>query len=183
LFADGSIQGYTGYLGEPYHVPFQGDAAYRGYPIFERERLAAIVGELHRAGWQVVIHGNGDAAIDDIIHAYGKAQSESPREDARHVIIHAQMAREDQLDAMADLAITPSFFSLHTYYWGDRHRDIFMGPERAMRISPARSAIERGIRFSIHCDTPVVPMTPLLLAWAAVNRISTGGSSSAPSSD
>ena len=176
LFADGSIQGYTGYLAEPYHVAFQGDAAYRGYPIFERERLAAIVGELHRAGWQVVIHGNGDAAIDDIIHAYGKAQSESPREDARHVIIHAQMAREDQLDSMAELAITPSFFSLHTYYWGDRHRDIFMGPERAMRISPARSAIERGIRFSIHCDTPVVPMTPLLLAWAAVNRISTGGS-------
>ena len=176
VFADGSIQGYTGYLAEPYHVPFQGDTAYRGYPIFERDRLAEIVDELHRAGWQVVIHGNGDAAIDDILHAYGKAQSEAPREDPRHVIIHAQMARDDQLDAMAALAITPSFFSLHTYYWGDRHRDIFMGPERAMRISPARGAIERGIPFSIHCDTPVVPMTPLLLVWAAVNRISTGGS-------
>ena len=175
VFADGSIQGYTGYLAKPYHVPFEGDADYRGYPIFPREKLVSIVGDLHRAGWQVVIHGNGDAAIDDILDAYRTALAETPRPDARHAVIHAQMAREDQLDAMHELGVTPSFFSLHTYYWGDRHRDIFMGPERAMRMSPAQSAVRRGIRFSIHCDTPVVPMTPLLLVWAAVNRISTGG--------
>jgi predicted amidohydrolase YtcJ len=76
---------------------------------------------------------------------------------------------------MAELGITPSFFSLHTYYWGDRHRDIFMGPERAARMSPAHAALKRRVPFTIHCDTPVVPMTPLLLAWAAVNRLSTSG--------
>ena len=32
IIADGSIQGYTGYLSEPYYVPFKGDANYRGYP-------------------------------------------------------------------------------------------------------------------------------------------------------
>jgi hypothetical protein len=78
---------------------------------------------------------------------------------------------------MAELDVIPSFFSLHTYYWGDRHREIFMGPERAARMSPARSAMDRGLRFTIHTDAPVVPMEPLRLVWAAVNRRSSSGAS------
>jgi hypothetical protein len=85
------------------------------------------------------------------------------------------MTRDDQLDRMARLGAIPSFFSLHTYYWGDRHRDIFLGPERTSRISPARSALARGVRFTLHCDTPVVPIEPVRLVWAAVNRRSMGG--------
>ncbi len=180
LFQDGSIQGYTGYLSKPYHVPFEGDESYRGYAIFPREQLLEIVTDLHQHGWQVAIHGNGDAAIDDILDAFEAAQEKHPREDARHIIVHSQMAREDQLDRIADLRAIPSFFSLHTYYWGDRHRDIFMGPERAQRISPARSAQDRGLHYTIHCDTPVVPMTPLLLVWAAVNRQTVNGASLGP---
>lgn len=85
------------------------------------------------------------------------------------------MSREDNLDKMKELGVIPSFFSLHTYYWGDRHRDIFMGPERAMRMSPAKSALDRGIIFTTHCDTPVVPQEPLKAVWAVVNRLSTSG--------
>ncbi len=174
-FRDGSIQGYTGYLSKPYHTPFQGDSSYRGYPLSSREVFAQNVKKIHDAGHQILIHGNGDAAIDDILYAFEKAQRENPRPDPRHVIIHSQMAREDQLDKMKKLGVIPSFFSLHTYYWGDRHRDIFMGPERAARMSPARSALDRGIVFTIHCDTPVVPQDPLLAVWSAVNRVSTSG--------
>jgi hypothetical protein len=76
---------------------------------------------------------------------------------------------------MQELGITPSFFSAHTYYWGDRHRDIFMGPERAARMSPSRSALERDMRFSVHLDSPVVPMQPMLLLWSTVNRLSSSG--------
>ena len=123
----------------------------------------------------MAVHGNGDACIDDILDAFDAAQRAHPRQDARHVVIHAQMARDDQLDRMAKLGVIPSFFSLHTYYWGDRHREIFMGPERAARMSPARSAMDRGLRFTIHTDSPVVPMEPLRLVWAAVNRRSTSG--------
>src|SRR5712692_2075128 len=175
LIADGSIQGYSGYLSQPYAVPPPGRKAdYVGYPFVSREELTARVKALHEAGHQIAIHGNGDAAIDNILYAYREAQQASPRADARHIIVHSQMAREDQLDAMKELGIIPSFFSLHTYYWGDRHRDIFLGRERAYRISPTQSAHKRGMRFTIHTDTPVVPMDPLLLVWSAVNRISTG---------
>ncbi|WP_116368531.1 amidohydrolase [Parahaliea mediterranea] len=175
IVSDGSIQGYTGYLSHPYHTPFRGDDSYRGYPTFERDKLAEIVGKIHRAGIQMAIHANGDGAIDDVIYAFEKAQQAHPVADPRLILIHSQMARDDQLDAMKQLGITPSFFSAHTYYWGDRHRDIFIGPERASHISPTRSAGERDLKYTVHLDSPVVPMDPILLLWSTVNRVSTSG--------
>ena len=130
-----------------------------------------MVTSLHRDGYQIAIHANGDAAIDDVIHAFQVAQEEHPRSDARHRIEHCQMVRRDQLDAIADLGLSPSFFVGHVFYWGDRHRDIFMGPERAAGISVLRSATDREIRFTVHDDTPVTPVNPLQLVWVSVNRL------------
>jgi hypothetical protein len=175
IIADGSIQGYTGYLEKPYFVPFHGDDHYRGYPRIPRAELFDWVEKYHQQGLQLAIHGNGDASIEDIIDAIEAAQAKYPRQDARHIIVHAQMARQDQLERMKALAITPSFFVAHTYYWGDRHRDIFMGPERAAHMSPAASAQALGLPYTIHLDTPVVPMNPLFLVWTAVNRLSSTG--------
>jgi predicted amidohydrolase YtcJ len=175
LIADGSIQGYTGYLSQPYHVPPGADPEFRGYPRILRDDLFERVSRLQAAGFQIAVHGNGDASIDDILDAFAAASAEFPREDARPIIIHAQMTRADQLDRMRTLGVVPSFFSLHTFYWGDRHRALFMGPERAAGMSPAQSALERGVRFTIHCDAPIVPMEPLRLVWSAVNRKTRSG--------
>lgn len=181
LFADGSIQGYTAHLRDPYHVYAGNDPAYRGYPRVPHEQLIERVRRHHEAGLQIAMHANGDAAIDSVLDAFEAAQRAHPRVDPRHIIIHAQMARGDQLDRMKALGVIPSFFPLHTYYWADRHREIFLGPERTERISPARSALERGLRFTAHADTPVVPMEPLRIVWSLVNRRSTGGRVIGPS--
>ena len=174
-FSDGSIQGYTGYLSQPYHSHSHNDPRYRGYPRMDRDALAKQIITVHQAGYQIAVHGNGDAAIDDVLFAFEQAFETAPRADARHIIIHAQMAREDQLDRMKEMGLIPSFFNLHTYYWGDRHWDIFMGPERAARMSPAASAVAKGLVYTLHADTPVVPMEPMRIVWAAVNRLSSGG--------
>jgi len=175
LMADGSIQGYTGHLREPYHVPPVDDPDYRGYALVPPESLTATVTLLHAAGLQLAIHGNGDAAIDAILDALEHAQAKQPRDDARPIVIHAQMAQEQQLDRMARLGAIPSFFALHTWYWGDRHSERFLGPKRAARISPAQSAVARDIPFTLHTDTPVVPLEPMRLWSAAVNRTTTSG--------
>ncbi len=175
LVADGSIQGYTGYLSHPYHVPYHGDTDYRGYPAIPREQLFAKVEALHRAGYQLAIHGNGDESIEDILDAFEAAQRAHPVADPRMILVHSQMSRRDQVARMKALGITPSFFSAHTWYWGDRHRDIFMGPERAAVMSPARWAQEEGLRFSSHLDTPVTPMLPLQAVWSQVHRQTTAG--------
>ena len=180
LFSDGSIQIFTAYMSQPYHTPYRGDATYCGYPIYERDVLADHILRLHEAGHQIHIHVNGDGAGDDVLHGFERALERHPRTDHRHTIIHGQTLREDQLDLIATLGISISFFSYHVYVWGDRHRDLFLGPERAKRISPAASASKRGICYTLHNDTPVTPMRPLPLIWCAVNRLTAGGRTLGP---
>ena len=177
LFQDGSIQGYTGYLSNPYHKLLDAGlpGQWRGYAIHTRAALAELITGYHKKGWQVAVHANGDAAIDDVLEAYEQAQKALPYVNRRHIIIHCQTAREDQLDRIRRLGVVPSFFVVHTYYWGDRHHEIFLGPDRAGRINPLRSALERRIPFTNHNDSAVTPMDPLLSVWAAVNRRTASG--------
>ena len=176
LMLDGSPQGKTAWFTKPYHVTPEGQPAdYRGYPAMPDERADALVAEAFANGWQVLSHCNGDAAADQFIAAVGRAAEAKPAPDRRPVMIHAQTVREDQLDRMAELGILPSFFASHVFYWGDYHREVVMGPERAARISPMRSAQRRGLRFNIHNDSPVVPPDILRLVWcAAARRTRTG---------
>ena len=69
----------------------------------------------------------------------------------------------------------PSFYGLHVWNWGDRHRDIFLGPDRAARLDPAGSAVREGLPFSLHADTPVLPQMTMLSIHTAVNRETKGG--------
>src|SRR3712207_8742816 len=55
--------------------------------------------------------------------------------------------------------------------WGDRHHKLFLGPERAARIDPLASALQRDIRFGLHNDSPVTPISPLLSVGTAVSRL------------
>jgi predicted amidohydrolase YtcJ len=177
---DGSIQGYTGFLSEPYYQPGEHAAEYRGYPNIDADTLKTQVKATHCSGQQVAVHGNGDAAIDQFLDAWEAALEACPADDARPVLVHAQMSRADQLERMKKLGVTPSFFSAHVYYWGDRHRDIFLGPERAARISPAASALALGLPFTTHLDTPIVPIDSMLQLWTPVARETSSGQALGP---
>ncbi len=174
LILDGSPQGKTAYLTRPYALPPSGQGAdYRGYPIFQQPVLDALVARPLAAGVPVLAHANGDAAADMLIDAVA-ASGEADR-DHRLVMIHAQTVREDQLQRMLDLGMIPSFYSAHTFYWGDWHRDSVLGPERAARISPTRSARDLGLHFTVHNDSPVVPPDMIRLLWATTNRVTRSG--------
>ncbi len=169
LVLDGSPQGKTAFLREPYHVPPAGQTEdYRGYPIVPGPAVDGLVALWSSRKVPILAHANGDAAADLLIEAVAKAKADW---DHRTVMIHAQTVREDQLDRMKELGIIPSFFSAHTFYWGDWHRDSVLGPERASRISPTRSARNRGMHFTVHNDAPVVPPDMIRLLWATTNRL------------
>lgn len=175
IFIDGSVPGMTGWMSKPYHTSFHGDLCHCGHATMPIEDFEGTILRAHLQGFQVAIHAGGDQAIEACITAIRKAQAAEPRPDARHRIEHCHYPRPDQLDAMVELGITPSFFVAHTYYWGERYIDYVLGPERAGRISPLRSARNRGIRFSLHSDSPHVPVDPLRDVFSAVNRVSHGG--------
>jgi predicted amidohydrolase YtcJ len=139
---------------------------------------AAVARALHEAlalRVALLAHANGDAAAQMLIDAVEVARRDTGNSTTKVVMIHAQTVRDDQLDRMAKLNVTPSFFVGHTYYWGDWHRDETLGVSRAERISPTRSAIERGLPFTLHTDTPVVPPEMLLTLWSATTRRTRSG--------
>jgi predicted amidohydrolase YtcJ len=176
ISADGSPQGKTAFLTAPYvHPPHGQPADYRGYPTVTQEELDRWFDFSWTRGLPLIVHCNGDAAADQMIAAVRKAVVTHGPRDMRPVMIHAQMIRHDQVDAMAELGIVPSFFTAHTFFWGDWHRAETVGPERAAGMSPAAYAQTRGIAFTNHTDAPVVPPDQLMLVWTAVNRVSRSG--------
>ena len=171
---DGSPQGKTAYLSHPYKVPPPGQPkTYRGYPGMPRQsQLDSLVDYAFSKNWQVLMHCNGDAAGDMMIQSVRYASTKLGMADRRPVMIHAQTARYDQLDSMKQLGIIPSFFSMHTFYWGDWHRDETLGQERAFRISPAQTAYRKGLIFTEHHDAPVGLPSSIMILHTAVNRTS-----------
>jgi len=146
LILDGSPQGKTAYITKPYLVPPHGqDEQYKGYPLIPQESVDQLINKYSMAEIPIMAHANGDAAADMLLEAVRKSSIAS---DHRTVMIHAQTVREDQLDQMKELKIIPSYFSTHTFYWGDWHRDSVFGNERASRISPTNSTLKRKM---LHC--------------------------------
>lgn len=170
ILVDGSPQGFTAYLSEPYFNTRDKPANYRGFALIDQQALTKLVTRYHKNGYQLALHGNGDDAIETIINAVESAQNTELRVDARHIIVHAQTIRKDQLARLKALSLTPSFFVSHTYYWGDWHRQESLGPIRAANISPTQWAGDFGLRYSLHSDAPVTPMNPMQLLWSATNR-------------
>jgi predicted amidohydrolase YtcJ len=177
LTLDGSPQGKTAWLSQPYKVPPAGQPDdYSGYPTIPDPAIVDEYFDLAlKNNWQILVHANGDAASEEMIRAFEKSAGVHGNEDRRPVMIHAQTVREDQLDRMRDLGIMPSFFPLHTFYWGDWHRDETLGKKRAYRISPAQSALRRDMRFTTHHDAPVVAPNSTMVLFTAVNRVSRSG--------
>jgi predicted amidohydrolase YtcJ len=64
---------------------------------------------------------------------------------------------------------------MHTYYWGDWHRDETLGKERAYRISPAVSTMKRNMRWTSHHDAPVALPDSIRILSSCVTRKSRSG--------
>ena len=173
---DGSPQGRTAWVTEPYHEGPPGAAAdYRAYARMAPDEYKPGAAALIERGVPFLAHGNGDAAMDLMMDGVEEAVGDMDVvPDHRSVIIHAQLMRADQLDRAAWLGVVPSFFSAHTFFWGDWHLQSF-GEERGTNVSPTRWAIDRGVNFTIHNDAPIVPPDIMRLVSITVNRKSRSG--------
>jgi len=173
---DGSPQGRTAWVTEPYHEgPPGAEPDYRAYGRMDPEAYKSRAAGLIQRGVPYLAHANGDAAMDLMLDGVEEAiadMDEAP--DHRSVIIHAQLMRADQLDRAAELNVVPSFFAAHSFFWGDWHVRSF-GEERGSNISPVRWAIDRGVNFTVHNDAQVVPPDIMRLVSITVNRKTRSG--------
>ena len=176
LSFDGSPQGKTAWLTHPYHVaPESLDGGYKGYATFADDKAADLVANTFKNNRQVLVHANGDAAIDQFINSIELATKQYGNVDRRPVLIHGQTLRKDQIQKLVDLKIFPSLFPMHTFYWGDWHAESVLGHPRADFISPAKSVLEAGLMFTSHHDAPVARPNSFRVIDATVNRTTRSG--------
>jgi hypothetical protein len=172
---DGSPQGKTAYFTTPYLTGGPGgEENWTGAPGFPEDYVKAFVKKVYDVGLPLNIHANGDAAIDMLLRAHEYAAAGDLARQRHVTVIHSQFVRPDQLDKYVAYSITPSFFTEHTYYFGDTHV-LNRGEEQAFFLSPMRAAIDKGLRPTNHTDFVVAPLDQLFVIWTAVNRISRGG--------
>jgi len=171
---DGSPQGKTALVSQPYLTGGPGgEENWQGESSITQEQLDSITQTLFDAKVPMHIHTNGDGAIDMMIKTVEKAGI-TAKDDRRTVIVHSQFQRPEHLPKYLELGLIPSYFTLHTYYWGDVHiKNI--GEQAAYFISPMKAAKEAGLTFSNHSDFNVTPLDPFFIIWSAMARESRSG--------
>jgi predicted amidohydrolase YtcJ len=180
IVADGSPQGRTAFFTTPYLVAGPaGQKQWRGEPSFPQPVLNEMVQKVYDGGATLFTHCNGDAAIDALLEAHRVASGDDPAKPRGTVGVHSQFIRRDQLEKYAAWKITPSFFTLHCFYFGDTHV-ANRGPEQAAFISPMKSARALGLRPSNHTDFNVSPLDQLFTIHTAVNRTTRSGATLGP---
>ena len=172
---DGSPQGKTAYFTSPYLAGGpSGQKNWRGEPSFPETEVKAFFKKVYGLGLPLNVHANGDAAIDMLLRAHEYAAADDLNKDRHVTIIHSQFVRPDQLDKYVSYKMTPSFFTEHTFYFGDTHV-LNRGKQQAFFESPMRAAIDKGLRPTNHTDFVVTPLDQMFVMWTAVNRISRDG--------
>lgn len=176
LTIDGSPQGFTAWRDRPYYKPV-GDykPGYSGYAAATGEQVLGALDWAYENNVQIMVHSNGEAASDLLITAIRLAEAKHGKADRRTVLVHGQFQREDQADAFVRLGVIPSLFPMHTFYWGDWHRDHTVGPEAAQNISPVGWYLSRGSIFTTHHDAPVAFPDSMRVLAATVTRRSRSG--------
>lgn len=165
LVSDGSNQGRTGLQREAYFGREDHGLAY-----IEKDKLREITVKRALQGWQVVIHANGDQAIDNALDAIEAAYAAGVPMAMRFRIEHCSILHDEQIARIKAMNVSPSFLIGHVHYWGKAFRDDIFGPEKSLLLGRAASCGAAGIRWTVHSDEPVSDMGPLRLMDNVVNR-------------
>ena len=176
LTIDGSPQGFTAWRDRPYYKPVGNyPPGYLGYAAATPEQVGDAIDWAFANNIPINTHANGEAASDQLISYISAVNKKYGRGDRRPVLVHGQFLREDQVDSLKSLGIMPSLFPMHTFYWGDWHREHTVGPALADNISPTGWCVARGMKFSTHHDAPVAFPDSMRVLDATVTRRSRSG--------
>ena len=172
---DGSPQGRTAFFSTPYLTGGpEGEKNWLGELTFPQETVNQMVKKVYEMNVPLILHCNGDGAIDAFLKAYESARAGDYRKPWNVTTIHSQFMRKDQMVKFAKYSVRPSFYTLHTYYFYEAHLKN-RGFEQAQYISPMRDAIDAGMKPTNHTDFVVAPLDQMMMLWSAVNRISREG--------
>jgi len=172
LVSDGSNQGLTGYQHDPFKCLPPNNFGNFNFPVHSHptkcpDYYRKTVETLAAKKWPVMIHCNGDAALDFTLESMDVFKKCCNK--FRNRIEHCSLLTPERIKTLVDLNISPSFLIGHVGYWGySFHKAIF--GVKAEELDLCGSSLKAGLRISLHSDNSVSPLGPLRFIEQAVHR-------------
>lgn len=170
IFVDGGMSNRMAAVKTPYRCKPYG----HGLKVMPRDDLIAAVKRIHKHGFQIAVHCQGDDALSDVMDAFEAVLGPNSENRLRHRIEHAGCLYNDLLKRAAAMNIyvssQPVFFS----FLGDGFVEAF-GEVTADKLYPFKSMLQAGIRLGGSSDCPVSLHDPRLGLAGAVLRKSSSG--------
>ena len=170
LMPDGGIGDRTARLFDPY----VDEPTNRGQWIIEPAELRQRIRFLHDLGFAIDTHTCGDAAQEVTVEAYAAAQQDNPQPWLRHRVHHAYLPTERTLALMAAHRIPAVVSDPFLRALGESYIQS-LGLERASRMMPMRTYLDRGIPLAGSSDSPVAVFDPWIGFHAAITRETVAG--------
>jgi predicted amidohydrolase YtcJ len=161
---DGTVDGCTAALGEPYADGSLAD------PIWDLPALEPVVTAADAAGLQVAMHAIGDEAIRIAIGAVEAAVRANGPKRRRHRIEHLEVVTEAEITRLAALGIVASMQPVHADPAIQANWRAMLGDERSGRGYPWPEMTEAGAVLAFGTDSPTAPSQPLPNMFVAATR-------------
>jgi predicted amidohydrolase YtcJ len=175
MYMDGSGGARTAWMHADWNKNFtEKDPGNVGYPATPPDVYRQLVTDLHNAGVHVSTHAIGDRAIDWVVDTYAQALAARPTRGLRHGIIHDNTPTDHAIELTARLqkefdAGYPEAQAEFMWWIGDNYA-ANLGPARALRLSPLKTFLDRGIKWAGGSDYSVTPFPARYGLWASVAR-------------
>lgn len=176
LMADGAFYSQAFQVGDPGYID-----GHTGEWIAPPEYTRALAKVFWKAGYQIHVHVNGDEGAQFCLDLLQELLDEHPRADHRFTMEHWGYSTEEQNRRLAILGGQVSGQPYYVYMLGDKYSEQGLGPDRAHFMSRFGSVLRHGMPLALHSDSPMAPLDPLRVAWAAVNRQTLSGDVIGPS--
>ncbi len=184
IFLDGGMLTGSAYMRQPWGVSSIyaiNDPNYRGLLYVEPEKLYTIAKICLENELQITAHSVGDAAVDALIDAYEKVDSESPVAPGRPCITHCNFMSAEAIERMSRLGIVADIQPVWLWLDGKTLLRQF-GEDRTEYFQPYRKLIDSRIKFGGGSDhmqkigsmRSVNPYNPFLGIWITLTRTPRG---------
>jgi hypothetical protein len=169
LFVDGVTDSGTAVMVEDY----ADRPGWKGEPLFEPARFAAIAVEADRRGLQIAVHAIGDGAVRIVLDGYEAALKANGRRDSRHRVEHVEVIHPNDIPRFAELGVIASMQPPHPPGCHGLPLEPYLSKIGAARWPYAfawKALREAGARLVFGTDWPVSDIDPLWSLQSAMTR-------------
>ena len=163
---DGGFEG--GLMTRPYEGAMGQGGKYFGLRVMDQPAFNDYVTQLNRLGWRAAVHAVGDAAVDQVLEGFERANADKDISRSGWTIEHAFVTRPDQYPRIRKLNLNLSVQD-HLYLAAPVLKG-YWGMDRASQVTPVKTYLDEGFMLAGGTDSPVIPLSPFWVLYHFLTR-------------